>query len=143
MERREFFRSMERLAAAALCVSWPAVALGCAGYRYVTAVEEDDRLVIRRIDVGAESYALVEHPSIPRTVFLHRQPDGTHAAVLTRCTHRGCQVEPAGDRLACPCHGSEYRFTGEVLQGPAERPLQRYKVTADSDYIYIHLMKAP
>lgn len=143
MERREFFRSMERLAAAALCAWWPTAALGCASYRYVPAVIERDRLVVRRSEVGEESYALIEHPSLPRAVFLHRQPDGSHAAVLTRCTHRGCQVEPAGDRLACPCHGSEYRFTGEVLQGPAERPLQRFEVTADSEHIYIHLTNAP
>ena len=143
MERREFFRSMQGLAAIALCASWPVAALGCASYRYVSAAVERDRLVIRRIDFGAEPYALVEHPTIPRAVFVHRQPDGSHAAVLTRCSHQGCQVEPVGDRLACPCHGSEYRFTGEVLQGPAERPLQRYEVTADSDYIYIHLTKAP
>ena len=143
MERREFLHSMERFAAAALCAWWPAAALGCASYRYVPAVVERHRLVVRRSDVGMASYALIEHPSLSRAVFLHRQPDGNHAAVLTRCTHRGCQVEPAGDRLACPCHGSEYRFTGEVLQGPAERPLQRYEVTADAVHIYIHLTDAP
>lgn len=143
MERREFVRWMERLGAAALCASWPVVGIGCAGFRYVPAALERGRLVVRRDDFGADSYALVEHPSLPRAVFLHRQPDGNHAAVLTRCTHRGCQVEPSGDRLACPCHGSEYRFTGEVLNGPAERPLERFEVTDDDERIYIHLTKAP
>lgn len=98
---------------------------------------------MQRVDVGAHSYALLEHPEISRAIYLHRLSDSNFSAVLTRCTHRGCQVEPAGDRLACPCHGSEYRVTGEVLRGPAERPLSRYRVSADDARIYIHLSDLP
>ncbi len=40
------------------------------------------------------------------------------------CTHQGCTVKPAGDRLNCPCHGSVYdAATGKNLSGPAPRPL--------------------
>lgn len=42
------------------------------------------------------------------------------------CTHRRCTVDISGSRLVCPCHGSEYTRTGDVLVGPAERPLTRY-----------------
>lgn len=104
---------------------------------------EGDRLVVRRVDLAAHSFAMVEHPSLSRAVYLHRNPEGTYTAVLTRCTHRGCQVEPTGDRLACPCHGSQYTQTGEVLRGPAERALQRFEVTEDAEAIYIHLSDAP
>jgi cytochrome b6-f complex iron-sulfur subunit len=53
--------------------------------------------------------------------------------------HRGCQVEPAADHLVCPCHGSEYTNTGEVLRGPTERPLRSLPVALDGSRILIEL----
>jgi len=58
-------------------------------------------------------------------------------ALLARCTHRGCQPEPVGDRLVCPCHGSEFDLRGSVLEGPADRPLTRYDVAVDGDDLVI------
>lgn len=143
MMRREFIRSVERLAAGALCAGLPALTLACTGIRYVYSELDGNRLVVRRADLGAETHALLEHPRIPRAVYLRHVSGDSFTAVLTRCTHMGCQVEPVGDRLACPCHGSEYRPTGEVLRGPAERSLQQYAVTADSERIYIELSDVP
>jgi Rieske Fe-S protein len=45
------------------------------------------------------------------------------------CTHQQCTVAPAGDALACPCHGSRYDLTGKVTQGPAPAPLKDFPVT--------------
>lgn len=139
MERREFIRTLERIAAGLACAGVSGLMVGCSGLRYVPSTREGNRLIVRQSDVADGTHMLIEDPQLARAVYLHRFPDGTYSAVFTRCTHQGCQVEPAGDRLACPCHGSEYRVTGEVLRGPAEQALQRYDVTTDSEHIYIHL----
>ncbi|MFC9847972.1 FAD-dependent oxidoreductase [Streptomyces sp. NPDC060223] len=58
---------------------------------------------------------------------VHRDTDGQLHAVDARCTHLGCLVafNRAEGAWECPCHGSRFSSDGEILQGPATRPLER------------------
>lgn len=48
------------------------------------------------------------------------------------CTHRQCELSKGYLRstsIVCPCHGSEFDVTsGQVLKGPATKPIPTYKV---------------
>jgi cytochrome b6-f complex iron-sulfur subunit len=54
-------------------------------------------------------------------------------ALSTTCTHLGCtpNVLFGEQKIKCPCHGSGFRFSGLNFEGPAPRPLERWKVTID------------
>lgn len=61
-----------------------------------------------------------------KRVAAYRDENGELSAVSAVCTHMGCVVHwnEAEKTWDCPCHGSRFRPTGEVLAGPAETPLQ-------------------
>ncbi|MDC3412970.1 FAD-dependent oxidoreductase [Terrihalobacillus insolitus] len=60
-----------------------------------------------------------------KKIGVYRNLSGEVTMVDTTCTHLGCEVEwNQGDRTwDCPCHGSRYKPTGEIVEGPAKRPL--------------------
>ena len=61
--------------------------------------------------------------------------DETIFALSTTCTHLGCTpnwLQTEG-KFKCPCHGSGFRMTGINFEGPAPRPLERYKVSIAND----------
>jgi len=67
-------------------------------------------------------------------IIINRRGSGFIALSRT-CTHLGCLVgyDKFNSKLICPCHAGEFDLEGNVLTGPATKPLLRYplKVTAD------------
>ena len=62
-------------------------------------------------------------------IMIIRESAERFVALSMRCTHAGCRVKaPVGGTIECPCHGSRFDLTGQVLQGPAPLPLPRYEV---------------
>ncbi len=88
--------------------------------------------------------------------YLTRVPEG-FMALWWKCPHLGCTVpwkdtEPAmggppddGDlpfaqagRFHCPCHGSIYNRYGQIIQGPAPRPMDRFPITIQGTKVVVN-----
>ncbi len=68
----------------------------------------------------------------------HDQKDQV-IAFAPQCTHLGCAYhwEAQDKAFVCPCHSSEFSANGDVLGGPAPRPLDRYEVKVEAGRIKI------
>lgn len=67
-------------------------------------------------------------------VWLVRTIDGMYA-LSTVCTHLGCTPNwlPNESKFKCPCHGSGFYTTGINFEGPAPRPLERFRIVMAED----------
>jgi nucleotide-binding universal stress UspA family protein/nitrite reductase/ring-hydroxylating ferredoxin subunit len=65
------------------------------------------------VDAGGEKLAV------------YRNDRGGLHALSAKCTHMGCTVgwNPTERTWDCPCHGSRFGATGEVINGPAKKAL--------------------
>ncbi|HZM71224.1 MAG TPA: Rieske 2Fe-2S domain-containing protein [Candidatus Cryosericum sp.] len=66
-------------------------------------------------------------------------------ALKAVCTHLGCTPNwlDAENKFKCPCHGSGFYRTGVNFEGPAPRPLERYRIVlADDGQIIIDKTKS-
>lgn len=70
--------------------------------------------------------------------YVSRVPEG-FVALYWKCPHLGCTVpwkpdDPSQDKIKekgrfnCPCHGSIYDRYGQIISGPAPRPLDLFPV---------------
>jgi glycine/D-amino acid oxidase-like deaminating enzyme/nitrite reductase/ring-hydroxylating ferredoxin subunit len=68
---------------------------------------------------------------------VYRDEQGELHAVSATCTHVGCVVHfnPFERCWDCPCHGSQFSVDGEVLAGPARKPLEELPLEAKAELV--------
>jgi nitrite reductase/ring-hydroxylating ferredoxin subunit len=66
---------------------------------------------------------------------------GKYYAIGNSCAHRGCTLSDGtlnGETVQCPCHGSVFNLkTGEVVKGPAQKPVPSYTLNVDGDKLLL------
>jgi cytochrome b6-f complex iron-sulfur subunit len=135
LNRKTFLKQCATATAGLACADL--MLTGCASFPYATFIREADSVLVNRIEIGEIGFVLVDVPDLPAPIYLDQVDDDTFTAVMLRCTHKGCEVKPAGPILECPCHGSQYTKVGEVIEGPAPKDLTRYAVETEGEMIRI------
>lgn len=91
------------------------------------------RFTTGRVDVTVAGTALASEggaavvESVAGVFLVSRTSASSFTALDATCTHEGCTVTNTdGDQYVCPCHGSRYTRSGQVVHGPAMASLRRY-----------------
>lgn len=144
MDRRSFTKTC------LVCLGGAAVSpflSGCQSTHYVTGTIEPNGLSIPKSEFSypkkdkriLREYIIVRNDKLEFPIYLYRISDSEYSALLMKCTHQGNELQASGDHLHCSAHGSEFNNRGVVAQGPAENNLRSFKVSADSEKIFIDL----
>lgn len=87
-------------------------------------------------DVGGA--VLVE--STAGVFLLARTSESAFSAIDAVCSHESCTITGmAGTTYVCPCHGSRYSRSGQVLAGPAQASLRHFATTLTDGVVTIAL----
>jgi cytochrome b6-f complex iron-sulfur subunit len=137
MNRLEFIKKSGALCLG--CLGGSTMLTGCKSFYYAPSNVVGNQIEVKKSEFLEHKFVLVRTIKFEEAIYLVKLGEEEYSAVLLHCTHKGCEVDPAGDYLVCPCHGSEYTNTGKVVGGPAERDLQRFKVNMDGGNVYIQV----
>lgn len=94
----------------------------------ISQFDDQNRLIVRT-DLEQFDILLLRHSDM--------QPE--FEALLLECTHQNNPVTVTSTGLFCPTHGSVFDLSGQVLQGPASRPLKAFKTMRVGDVVTIDL----
>lgn len=144
MERRKFIKTC---CYTAIGIPFGASMLqSCGAIYYASLSKEPGKLVVAKSEFINEKnnkkttrdFVLLNMNELGFPICLYKVKD-KYIASLLKCTHRGCELNVGGGIYSCPCHGSEFSTTGQVLEGPADQNLKVYKTETDEKNIYIYL----
>jgi glycine/D-amino acid oxidase-like deaminating enzyme/nitrite reductase/ring-hydroxylating ferredoxin subunit len=92
---------------------------------YAGPADLDDPEALARGQGGVVRRGVARHA-------VYRDDAGTLHEFTAVCPHLGCVVHwnPAARTFDCPCHGSRFDARGRVINGPANRDLERVTVTS-------------
>jgi menaquinol-cytochrome c reductase iron-sulfur subunit len=94
--------------------------------------------------VGEQVDAWTKAPAVRLgTVWLRVMPDDKVAAWNAECPHLGCKVgfDPDHARFGCPCHDSAFSLDGQVMGGPAPRPMDTLEARVQDGHVEVRFQR--
>ncbi|MEN6317097.1 MAG: FAD-dependent oxidoreductase [Clostridiaceae bacterium] len=78
------------------------------------------------VDINADEGKVIEAEG--QRAGAYKDEHGTMHIVNTTCTHMGCELmwNSAEKSWDCPCHGSRFSYEGDIIEGPAVKPLDMH-----------------
>lgn len=145
MERKEFIKKCGQLCLGSIVLG--GLLESCTGNYYAVSSIENNQIAIKKTEFTEvkdgksipRKYVLVKSDKLNFPISVYKLNENTYSALYMECSHKSCELNPHGDYLICPCHGSEFNNLGQVQNPPADSDLRTFKITHDNETIYIHL----
>ncbi len=102
-------------------------------------IKRSEFIEIKKEETRQRTFIAVRNDAFPFPICVYKFGENEFVALSLICTHQGCELNPNEYTLTCPCHGSEFSNKGNVMEGPADKELEEFKVTSDDQNIYVHL----
>jgi cytochrome b6-f complex iron-sulfur subunit len=134
MERRQFLQ--RGIYASFVLAAAPTLFHSCKKYD-----EDEPDVASIQIDLNAANYTGLKTSggfAYYENIIIANTGSG-FIAMSKLCTHEGCTIsyDHIASNLPCPCHGTVYSKSGEVLNGPAMIDLKIYAVSREEDILTI------
>jgi Rieske Fe-S protein len=88
---------------------------------------------------AAEPLQIVRPEGWLYNIAIRKSTADQYEALLMECTHQQNQLLANANGFKCTLHGSQFNINGQVIKGPAERPLKKYSTGLEQDQLVIQL----
>ncbi|MBL4754537.1 MAG: Rieske 2Fe-2S domain-containing protein [Flavobacteriales bacterium] len=137
--RRNFIKDFTGGTAAVCCIPAALLMDACTPVNRIRATVVNGKIEVDKTMFVESKYVVINTDRLKRPVYLNQVNSNSYRAFLMDCTHKKCELRPTGTFMTCPCHGSEFSNSGQVLNGPATDPLYEFSVQVKDIKIEIDL----
>lgn len=138
--RREFIKT----SAAGACVL---AGLGLVGFlescvatkNTLTVHPDNGKITVPLKEWDAQKMKILLAPEMQFGIAVIKVSATSYRALSMRCTHRNVELNANPGGFNCPAHGSAFDLEGNVTNGPAAEPLQKYTATVEGENLVIRV----